>query len=323
MRLTFLVALAGMALLYVDAGEARADLQARPRPAAAPAPAARGGAAAGGAGAAAARDRPGEAGLAQPMPALPLDEAGKYVAGAYGVFVDADPRLRRDHGRQAAAHRARAAGAHRAGRAAARRARVMAGAPRDERGRRRERVRDLLRALARARAGAGRRAPTTRRSSTSPGRTALVVGAGKVGEGKIEGLLNGGREGAGRLARPRPTRCARWAAEGRIELELRAYETQRPRRLLPRDRRDRGQRHERARVRGRRGAPDALQRRRRDAPVQLHPALDRAPRRPRDRRLDRRREPRDGAPDPARAGAVLRRRVRGRAASCSARCARS
>ena len=34
-----------------------------------------------------------------PMPALPLDEAGKYVAGAYGVFVDADPRLRRDHGR--------------------------------------------------------------------------------------------------------------------------------------------------------------------------------------------------------------------------------
>ena len=34
----------------------------------------------------AARDRPGEAG-GSTMPALPLDEAGKYVAGAYVVFV--------------------------------------------------------------------------------------------------------------------------------------------------------------------------------------------------------------------------------------------
>src|SRR5215211_1526972 len=53
-----------------DAVEARADLQARRSPAQAAAPAARG-----------ARAR--SSGL---MPALPLDEAGKYVAGAYVVF---------------------------------------------------------------------------------------------------------------------------------------------------------------------------------------------------------------------------------------------
>ena len=35
------------------------------------------------------------------MPALPLDEAGKYVAAAYLVFLAARAHLRGDHGRQA------------------------------------------------------------------------------------------------------------------------------------------------------------------------------------------------------------------------------
>jgi precorrin-2 dehydrogenase/sirohydrochlorin ferrochelatase len=56
------------------------------------------------------------------------------------------------------------------------------------------------------------------------GRTAVVIGAGKVGEGKIEGLLAGG-------ARVRVVSLTatdivrRWAGEGRIELEERAYRT--------------------------------------------------------------------------------------------------
>ena len=41
------------------------------------------------------------------MPALPLDEAGKYVAAAYLVVFTLDPDLRGDHGREARAHRAR------------------------------------------------------------------------------------------------------------------------------------------------------------------------------------------------------------------------
>ena len=40
------------------------------------------------------------------MPALPIDEAGKYVAGAYVVFLVLAPDLRRDHGREARAHAA-------------------------------------------------------------------------------------------------------------------------------------------------------------------------------------------------------------------------
>jgi siroheme synthase-like protein len=56
------------------------------------------------------------------------------------------------------------------------------------------------------------------------GRTAVVVGAGKVGEGKIEGLLNGGaRVRVVSLSATDTVR--RWAAEGRIALELRAYDT--------------------------------------------------------------------------------------------------
>jgi len=57
------------------------------------------------------------------------------------------------------------------------------------------------------------------------GRKALVVGAGKVGEGKIEGLLRGGA--SVRVVSLTATDTVRgWAAEGRIELELRPYETQ-------------------------------------------------------------------------------------------------
>jgi precorrin-2 dehydrogenase/sirohydrochlorin ferrochelatase len=54
------------------------------------------------------------------------------------------------------------------------------------------------------------------------GRTALVVGAGKVGEGKIRGLL-----GAGATVRvvslEATDQVRRWADDGRIELFLRAY----------------------------------------------------------------------------------------------------
>jgi precorrin-2 dehydrogenase/sirohydrochlorin ferrochelatase len=56
------------------------------------------------------------------------------------------------------------------------------------------------------------------------GRRALVVGAGSVGEGKIEGLLNGGAKV--RVVSLTVTGTVRgWAAEGRIELHERAYET--------------------------------------------------------------------------------------------------
>ena len=62
MRLTFLVALVGDRAAVRDALEARADRQARV-------------------------DAAEEAVAEARMPALPLDEAGKYVAGAYVVFV--------------------------------------------------------------------------------------------------------------------------------------------------------------------------------------------------------------------------------------------
>ena len=82
MALTFLVALAAMALLFVDAVEVRDGRQARARAAArAAAHARRRGAAA------SRRARRAAVPARSPMPALPLDEAGKYVAGAYVVFV--------------------------------------------------------------------------------------------------------------------------------------------------------------------------------------------------------------------------------------------
>jgi precorrin-2 dehydrogenase / sirohydrochlorin ferrochelatase len=55
-------------------------------------------------------------------------------------------------------------------------------------------------------------------------RGALVVGAGKVGEGKIAGLLEGGAavKVVSLTATPE---VRRWAEDGRIELELRPYES--------------------------------------------------------------------------------------------------
>ena len=163
-------------------------------------------------------------------------------------------------------------------------------------------------------AGTGRPAPTTRRSSTSPAARRWWSAPERSARARSRACC---------AAAPRCASCRstatdtvrRWAAEGRIELELRAYESADLDGCFLVIAATEDNDDERARVRGRGGAPDALQRRRRHAPVQLHPALDRAPRRPRDRRLDRRREPRDGAPHPARAGAVLRRRVRGRDAA--------
>jgi precorrin-2 dehydrogenase/sirohydrochlorin ferrochelatase len=56
------------------------------------------------------------------------------------------------------------------------------------------------------------------------GRTALVVGGGKVGQGKIEGLLRAGARV--RVVSLAATETVRgWAADGRIELELRAYDS--------------------------------------------------------------------------------------------------
>jgi precorrin-2 dehydrogenase/sirohydrochlorin ferrochelatase len=56
------------------------------------------------------------------------------------------------------------------------------------------------------------------------GRNALVVGAGKVGEGKIRGLLNAGARV--RVVSLDATEQVRlWASEGRIELLLRPYES--------------------------------------------------------------------------------------------------
>ena len=55
------------------------------------------------------------------------------------------------------------------------------------------------------------------------GRTGLVVGAGRVGEGKVRGLLN-----AGALVRvvslEATEQVRRWADDGRIDLRLRPYE---------------------------------------------------------------------------------------------------
>ena len=83
MMFTFLVCFAGMALLWETLVRLRARgevVAGADRP---PAPGARG--RRGGDGELA--DRPGPAEAAGLMPALPLDEAGKYVAGAYVVFL--------------------------------------------------------------------------------------------------------------------------------------------------------------------------------------------------------------------------------------------
>jgi precorrin-2 dehydrogenase/sirohydrochlorin ferrochelatase len=56
------------------------------------------------------------------------------------------------------------------------------------------------------------------------GRTAVVVGGGKVGEGKIEGLLRAGAK-VRVVSLAATDTVRRWAADGRIELELRPYES--------------------------------------------------------------------------------------------------
>jgi siroheme synthase-like protein len=57
------------------------------------------------------------------------------------------------------------------------------------------------------------------------GRTCLVVGAGKIGEGKIEGLLNAGAS-VKVVSLEATDQVRRWAAAGSIELHERAYESQ-------------------------------------------------------------------------------------------------
>jgi precorrin-2 dehydrogenase/sirohydrochlorin ferrochelatase len=87
--------------------------------------------------------------------------------------------------------------------------------------------------LERVRALVGRWAKRGRRWNTRPyypaildiaGRTALVVGAGKVGEGKIEGLLNADAK-VKVVSLTATERVREWARDGRIALEERAYES--------------------------------------------------------------------------------------------------
>ncbi len=56
------------------------------------------------------------------------------------------------------------------------------------------------------------------------GRRAVVVGAGKIGEGKIAGLLNAGAR-VKVVSLTSTDAVRRWAQEGRIDLEQRAYES--------------------------------------------------------------------------------------------------
>ncbi len=57
------------------------------------------------------------------------------------------------------------------------------------------------------------------------GRRALVVGAGSVGEGKIEGLLRGAAQ-VKVVSLTATDTVRKWADEGRIEMELRAYRSE-------------------------------------------------------------------------------------------------
>jgi precorrin-2 dehydrogenase / sirohydrochlorin ferrochelatase len=56
------------------------------------------------------------------------------------------------------------------------------------------------------------------------GRTGLVVGAGRIGEGKIRGLLDAGAKSRV-VSLDATEQVRRWADEGRIELRLRPYES--------------------------------------------------------------------------------------------------
>ena len=107
------------------------------------------------------------------------------------------------------------------------------------------------------------------------------------------------------------------AREGSLRFERRALSQRRPRRRLPRLRRDGGHRPQRPGLPGGRGAHDARQRRRRAAALQLHHARDRAHRADLDRRLDARRQPgARQAPAHARSPSATASRTRG-SPSCS------
>ena len=164
-------------------------------------------------------------------PALPLDEAGKYVAGAYGVFVTlilvyvaimaaslqrveqelssltelAERRL----GRGERPHRGTLMSLQSPNGTAEHTARRACGSMLSgwrERGRRWQ-TRPYYPAIL-----------------DIAGRGALVVGAGAVGEGKIAGLVTPARRSRSCRSTATP-RVSAWAEEGEIELELRPYES--------------------------------------------------------------------------------------------------
>ena len=115
------------------------------------------------------------------------------------------------------------------------------------------------------------------------GRDVLVVGAGSVALEKIEGLLEvGARVTVVAPAVSEPSR--RSLATGRIALHRGVYRASDSRRQVPRRGRDLDDVRQRAGVRRRGCARDALQRRRRAGALQLHPPR-RPPGRP-DRRGD-------------------------------------
>ena len=146
------------------------------------------------------------------------------------------------------------------------------------------------------------------------GRSCLVVGGGPVGAREGAGLLDCGARVT--VVAPRGRRPSFDALD--VEWLGAAYRHRRPRRPIPRDRRDRRTRSEPARLRGRGGARAALQRRRRARALQLHPAR-RAPRRAdRGRRLHRRRLARARATPARRDRRACRARARrARRASCA------
>ena len=85
-------------------------------------------------------------------------------------------------------------------------------------------VRDARREVGASAAGAGTPVPYYPAILDIAGRNAVVVGAGKVGEGKIEGLLNADAN-VKVVSLTATDRVRDWAREGRIQLDERAYES--------------------------------------------------------------------------------------------------
>ena len=141
------------------------------------------------------------------------------------------------------------------------------------------------------------------------GRRCVVVGGGEVGLEKVEGLLACDADVTLVAPEAQPELVAA-RARGLDPLGAPRIRRGRPGRGADRDRRHRRHRCQHPRVRGRRGAGDARQRRRRAAAVQLHPAGDR-PHRPAGRGdLDRRRLAGAGQADEARDRRAVRRALR-------------